>query len=150
MRDCDQNLVICSCVAVVSGHVSTEHKCFLSVKSCVGPLSALEKCEKHLLAAHASPGLLLIVFLKCYYKLWKNVVLVLCRFRFYIWQKCAMPIIVAKFQKQVWLFNYDFSFKLSAIIYQILFQSSCIERAGSREKVTSSTYEFNFSMCEPI
>ena len=29
------------------------------------------------------------------------------------------------------------------------YQSSCIERAGSREKVTSSTYEFNFSMCEP-
>ena len=26
---------------------------------------------------------------------------------------------------------------------------SCIERAGSREKVKSSTYEFNFSMCEP-
>ena len=34
-------------------------------------------------------------------------------------------------------FNYDFSFKLSA------------ERAGSREKVTSSTYEFNFSLSEP-
>ena len=34
-------------------------------------------------------------------------------------------------------------------LYQVLFQSGCIERAGSREKVTSSTHEFNFSMCEP-
>ena len=25
----------------------------------------------------------------------------------------------------------------------------CIERGGSREKMTSSTYQFNFSMCEP-
>ena len=45
-------------------------------------------------------------------------------------------------------FNYDFSFKLSAIT-EVLFQLGCIERAGSREKVTSSTHEFNFSMCEP-
>ena len=31
-------------------------------------------------------------------------------------------------------FSYDFLFKLSAISYQILFQSSCIERAGLREE----------------
>ena len=40
--------------------------------------------------------------------------------------------------------NYDYSFKLSAIT-----RFCSIERAGSREKVTSSTHEFNFSMCEP-
>ena len=33
--------------------------------------------------------------------------------------------------------------------YQILFQSSCIERAGSREKVTSFTYECKFKCVNP-
>ena len=47
-----------------------------------------------------------------------------------------MPIIAAQFQKNKSdFFNYDFSFKLPAIIYQILFQLICIERSGSREKV---------------
>ena len=31
----------------------------------------------------------------------KNVVLVLSRFRFYVWQKFTMPIIAAQIQKQV-------------------------------------------------
>ena len=44
-------------------------------------------------------------------------------------------------------FNYDFSFKLSAITR--FFSSRVALRAGLREKVTSSTHKFNFSMCEP-
>ena len=51
--------------------------------------------------------------------------------------------------KKVSFFKLQFLVK-TVCHYQIVFQLSCIfERAGSREKVTSTTYEFNFLMCEP-
>ena len=72
--------------------------------------------------------------------------LVLSHVQFYIWQKI---IHYANYWASVSKRSLIFLMTISCLTdhyYQIMFHLSCTERAGSRKKVMSSTYEFNFSM----
>ena len=84
--------------------------------------------------------------LKCYYDE-KMFFLFSADSDFIFGKNAPCQLLRLNFKNKSDFFNYDFSFKLSAITR---FCSSRVAlRELDREKVTSSTDEFNLSICEP-